>query len=51
MAKKNNNKTIIIRTNVTSIACKDELHKALQPIEIGAEKSGLFEICSHFYRA
>lgn len=37
MAKKNNNKTIIIRTNVTSIACKDELHKALQPIEIGAE--------------
>lgn len=29
MAKKNNNKTIIIRTNVTSIACKDELHKAL----------------------
>lgn len=34
---KNTNKTTITRTNVSSIACKEELHKALQPIEIGAE--------------
>ena len=32
-----NNKPIVEATTISTIACKEELHKALQPIEIGAE--------------
>ena len=31
------NKPIVEATTISTIACKEELHKALQPIEIGAE--------------
>lgn len=37
MAKKNNNKTIIAPITVSTIACREQLHKALQPIKIDAE--------------
>lgn len=32
-----NNKPIVEATTISTIACKEELHKALQPIEIGTE--------------
>ena len=37
MAKKNINKVVIAPITVSTIACREQLHKALQPIKIDAE--------------
>ena len=37
MANKNINKIVIAPISVTTIACREQLHKALQPIKIDAE--------------
>ena len=37
MANKNINKVVIAPITVSTIACREQLHKALQPIKIDAE--------------